>query len=482
MWRVELRFVRNAAGLVFALASLTAAPARADEAAFRYSAPITVAKPAAFVQLPLPASAYGRAQQSDLRDLRLVDSRGERVPFALLAPRAAEPQTTEQQRDAVLFALPTKPVAGSNWTPPVEVTVQGDRITVKRRGGNTVTPAEPGSSVGWLFDLGERKPGDPVPESLRLAWSGPAEFNAAFSFDVSDDLRTWRPGGSGQVMALAPAPSASTSAASLTQALVTLPAAPDSPGRFVRLVWADGASAPALTGAKVIAPQHSRIALDAPAELTLSPEPATPTPAPTDEGRRALSFDLGGVLPVVQLDLRLAPGTRVAPVRVQARLRSSEPWRDVAGAVFYRLERDGASSVSPPLALQVTARYLRVIPDERAAMLDPVATKLVVRAALASIVFAAQGQPPFALLAGSANVPPSALPVGTLVPSLDDERARFGQASLGEWGEVKGAADQARAQERQAAMRPWLLWAVLLAGVAGLGFMVWRLARGGARS
>ncbi|CAN5237243.1 hypothetical protein BH11PSE9_BH11PSE9_13050 [soil metagenome] len=132
--------------------------------------------------------------------------------------------------------------------------------------------------------------------------------------------------------------------------------------------------------------------------------------------------------------------------------------------------------------MQATARYLRVIPDERAAMLDPAATKLLVRAALASIVFAAQGQPPFALLAGSANAAPGALPVGTLVPSLDDERARFGQASLGEWAEVKGAADQARAQERQAALRPWLLWAVLLAGVAALGFMVWKLARGGARS
>lgn len=475
MWRVEQSFIRGAAAIGLALASLAAG---ADEAAFRYSAPITVAKPAPFVQLPLPASAYGRAQQGDLRDLRLVDSRGERVPFALLAPRAAEPQTTEQLRDAALFALPTKPVTGSTWTPPVEVTVQGDRITVNRRGGSTVAATEPGSSVGWLFDLGERKAGDPVPESLRLAWSGPAEFNAAFSFDVSDDLRTWRPGGSGQVMVLAPAPSASTSAASLTQALVTLPG---SPGRFVRLVWADASTAPTLTGAKVIAPQHSRVALDAPAELTLSPEPTTPTPAPTDEGRRALSFDLGGVLPVVQLDLRLAPGTRVAPVRVQARTRSAEPWRDVAGAVFYRLERDGASSVSPPLALQVTARYLRVIPDERAAMLDPAATKLVVRAALASIVFAAQGQPPFALLAGSADASPSALPVGTLVPSLEDERARFGQATLGEWAEVKGAADQARSQERQAALRPWLLWAVLLAGVAGLGFMVWRLARGGAR-
>ena len=40
-------------------------------------------------------------------------------------------------------------------------------------------------------------------------------------------------------------------------------------------------------------------------------------------------------------------------------------------------------------------------------------------------------------------------------------------------------AQEAQAAERKAALRPWLLWGVLLAGVAGLGAMVWKLARGG---
>jgi hypothetical protein len=100
-----------------------------------------------------------------------------------------------------------------------------------------------------------------------------------------------------------------------------------------------------------------------------------------------------------------------------------------------------------------------------------------VQAPLASLVFAQQGQPPLALLAGSANAPASALPLGTLVPSLDDERARFGRATLGAWSEVAAVARAEEAQKKLAALRPLLLWAVLLAGVAGLGFMVWRLAR-----
>jgi hypothetical protein len=198
--------------------------------------------------------------------------------------------------------------------------------------------------------------------------------------------------------------------------------------------------------------------------------------------KRALHFDLGGVLPLVQLDLQLAAGTnagtRVAPLRVQGRARIDEPWRELAQSVFYRLERANAVSNSPPLPLQATVRYLRLLPDERSAPLDAAQTRLGVQAQLASVVFAAQGQAPFSLLAGADHAKPGALPTATLVPALEDERPRFGRATLGDWSEVAEVARQADAEQRQAALRPWLLWAVLLAGVAGLGFMVWRLARG----
>ena len=107
----------------------------AEEAAYRFQAPVSIDKAAAFVQLPLPPSAYGRSLGANLADLRLVDARGERVPFAVLMPREAAAQSVEQQRDAVLYPLPAKPAANGVWASPVEVTVQGERISVRRLGG-----------------------------------------------------------------------------------------------------------------------------------------------------------------------------------------------------------------------------------------------------------------------------------------------------------------------------------------------------------
>ena len=444
-----------------ALAFAVAVPA-ADEPAWRYAAPITVSAPGAFVQLPLPAAAYGRSASAGLADLRLVDALGARVPFAVLAPRQPEAQTTEQQREATLYPLPAKPAADGTWAAPVEVTIEGERISVKRL-ATRATTAKFTSSAGWLFDLGERKRDDPAPESLRVAWSGPAEFTASFRFDSSDDLRQWRSGSAGQLIAL------SSAAGPLTQPTVLLGT---NPGRFVRLVWSDAANSPQLTGAKVIAPQHGSKVLDAPTELTLAAVAASSN----DAEPGALDFDLGGTMPMARLELRWASGTHVAPVRLQTRHHGNEPWRELTSAVFYRLERGAEVSASPPLAVNTTARFLRVLPDPRAAALDAAQTRLIVQAPLDSLVFAAQGQPPYTLQAGAKVTAPSALPVAALVPALDSERARFGRATLGEWSEVTAVARAEQGQQRRAALRPWLLWSVLLDGVVILGFMVWRLA------
>jgi hypothetical protein len=65
------------------------------------------------------------------------------------------------------------------------------------------------------------------------------------------------------------------------------------------------------------------------------------------------------------------------------------------------------------------------------------------------------------------------------VPQIDSERSRFGRAVLGEFSVDETAQHAAEQAARQARLRPWLLWGVLLVGVVGLAALVWRLARSG---
>jgi hypothetical protein len=199
---------------------------------------------------------------------------------------------------------------------------------------------------------------------------------------------------------------------------------------------------------------------------------------------RSLHLDLGAVLEVRDIDLLLPAGTQVLPFRLQRRNAASERWTDATAAVAYRLDRPeaaGGPAVSPPLPLNLRARYLRLVPDERAPAIDAARTTAVVRVQLASLVFAAQGAPPYRLQVGArprAPLADGALPLATLVPQLEAERARFGRGELGGFTEQADVARQVARDEQLAAWRPRLLWAVLLAGVVGLGFMVWRLSRG----
>jgi hypothetical protein len=282
-------------------------------------------------------------------------------------------------------------------------------------------------------------------------------------------MRSWRAAAGGQVMSL------QSSSGVLAQPIVGLPDAGD---RFVRLTWLYPATAPAITSAASIADAPGRVAVAAADELVFAPTPAPAAREP--EPRGSLHFDLGGALPLIDVELRFAAGTRVAPVRLQGRVHADDPWRELAGAVFYRIERDGQPVDSPALVLPAQVRYLRVVPDERAAALDAAQSRLVVHARLATLVFAASGQAPLRLLAGSADASAGALPVTTLVPQLDQERKRFGEARLGAFAEAPEAVGAAERVVREAQLRRGLLWAVLLVGVAVLAGLVWRLAKSGA--
>ena len=264
-------------------------------------------------------------------------------------------------------------------------------------------------------------------------------------------------------------------AGALTQPVLSLT---DGTGRFVRLLWAEPQGAPVLTGATVLVAERHLVALDSARELAFaaSNEPAGVRALDAD-ARRSLHFDLGGALPLVDVDLAFASGTHVAPLRLQGRVRVDDPWRELGGGVFYRLERGGDVATSPAIALPATVRFLRLVPDERAAPLAGVDARLVVHAALATLVFATQGEAPFRLLAGSADAPAGALPVAAVVPQLESERPRFGQGEVGTFVADEAVVRAAAAESRQARLRPWLLWGVLIAGVAGLGTLVWRVAR-----
>ncbi|MDB5820339.1 MAG: rane protein [Rhizobacter sp.] len=546
------------------VALMAAAPttrAADDDDAFAWRAPIAVERPAAFVELPLDLATYAHLEQPGLVDLRIIDSQGRRVPFAVLPP--LRPARPPEVHDGRLYALP--PGAASQGTAarasPWTIELQDGRVVM--RGGEAGASGMVGSP-GWVIDtsLPGRGAADPVAtggssigafagsggaRTLTFEWHAAAEFTAAYSLDTSDDLKTWRAAGSGQLLSL------SSAGDTLAQRVAALP---EGHGRFVRLLWREPSTAPRLTGVKVSSDatmssvatsSTSAAAVTADNEgLTrgeVAPSGAVSVGSIGSEGSTGstgaagsagrtntassggtssggtsgrgsstgisgasgrsdasaatpagtIDFDLGAVLPLTQIELLLPQGNWVAPIVVQTRIGPTDGWVERTRTVVYRLERPAAnggastSSRSPAIPMPGASRYIRVITDARVTALDAGATRLSAQARLAHLVFAAQGSAPYALVSGFLRPAPmaAALPIDTLVPALDIERPAFGRAVVGTWTEVEATRER-REKERDSAalygwLRPLLLWAVLLAGVAGLGFMAWRLMRSSSR-
>jgi hypothetical protein len=452
-----------------AAAAALALPAVADDAALRHGAPLLVDKPAPFVELTLPAEALMKSARSDLADLRIVDARGQRTPFAWL-PADAAPAALPQWRDVELFALPARGTRAGDLPASIEVVSSGQIVIVRRRADPTPAGAA-ASAPGWLFDLGVASDKSPRPDAVKLTWPAGAHFTATYRLETSDDLREWRAAGSGTVLALV------SSGTTLEQPLILLPhAAP----RFVRWTWDDmrGTPAPARAQARLPGPTPERPVARATLAAPFTPEPV-PKAGGTPPPARSLHADLGGALPLASVRLSFGQGTQIVPARLQWRERTDAPWVDAAAGVFYRFERDGIVSESPALPVSGRARYLRLLPDERSAAPDPATARLSVEVELPRLVWAQQGTPPHRLLVGAAKADAGALPLTTLVPGGAAERSRFGSSSLGPFVESTDAAIRAERDEWLARWRPVMLWAVLLVGVAGLGFMVWRLAQSG---
>jgi hypothetical protein len=170
------------------------------------------------------------------------------------------------------------------------------------------------------------------------------------------------------------------------------------------------------------------------------------------------------------------------PVRILGRNEPSQPWRQLASTVVYRLGVAGSDTTNPPAAVHgVSVRWLRVESGQGS---DLSGTKLDASAEFAPVqlVFVVNGSAPYQLAAGRADTPRAALALGVLSSTL-------GGKKIDELPEaVVGAAAVAPAptpesgffaviQQAGVSRRTALLWAVLIAGVLLLGGVAWSLMR-----
>ena len=441
----------RAASALMLLVSFACAAAESPED-FAYSVPLQTEGNGALYEAQIPASVYRGVTRCDLGDVRVFNSVGEPVPFAL------EPRPESRGERPAPSRVRYFPLYGAQ-----AADLEGLRLRVERADAGTVLSvtsdrgpaAAERKLLGYLIDASDM---DQPYETLELDWrQQESSFAANVKLESSEDLKTWSP-----VLSQSPLVRIDSNGQRLEQR--TLEFAPRR-SKYLRLSWPQTSTPFGLTAAAVRA-----------GEILREPDRVWLQASPQDATKPGeYLFDLGGPFPIDRLQLALPQDNTIARVEVLSRSDPKQQWQPVTSAVVYRLTRQGEQVVSPNLAVAGAGdRYWLVRVDQKGGGLGSGALKLSAGWVPQKLVFAARGAGPFQIAYGSAAAQPASYPIETVVPGW---RSR---------GQPKLAAAQLlpeRLLAGKAALQPkrdykiWGLWTVLVAAVFLLGWMAWRLAK-----
>ena len=442
-------FASFAVNAFFLLVVCVAANAAESPEEFAFALPVEGTGGDAFYRVVITQPVYEAAAYADLRDLRVFNGIDEAVPYAFrpVEQRSQKPEPV---------SLPFFPLRGPRDARAEDLDLSvgrsGDKVSVRLH-----TRGDSGARkvlLGYLIDASEFS--TPL-SGLTVAWgAAPPDQLTSVRIEAGDDLKHWT-----TLVLDAPLGSMSHAGQRLERNTIEYRR---QQAKYLRLTWVDADRAIDLKGIRGLVPEQWEQADRIWKEITATPDAA-----------KAGDFllDLGGRFPIDRLEFRLPQENTLIPVQVFSRNDARDKWMSVASTVAYRLTQDGRELVSPALALATnTHRYWLLRVDTKAGGIGAGVLAVKVGWTPRELIFNARGTGPFRIAYGNARAEAGSLPLETLVPGMRTEHEpKIALANTAAPQKLAGTAATAPRFDA----RKWALWAALLAGVALLAWMAWRL-------
>jgi hypothetical protein len=193
-------------------------------------------------------------------------------------------------------------------------------------------------------------------------------------------------------------------------------------------------------------------------------------------------FDTRGLMPVDRLKIVL-PGTNVAmPLKVYSRGKETDSWQFRTEALVHRLKIEGEVHSGEEIRLTsiVTDRLWKVEPKMAQEVSNlPPTVELHVGWVPKRLVFLAQGKGPYTLAFGSSSRLAPPFPLQSLLDRVTPEarnKLLVGSAHRGGMQSLGGEHALGPLQP-PVSWKQWVLWSILVAGVALMGWMAFKLHR-----
>ncbi len=417
---------------------------------FAYEVPITVPQTGSVYRVSLIADIYKTAVRPDLGDMRVFNAAGETVPHGLVRPALA---TT-----ATMLTLPIFPVAVGTPTANSDMSVHIER---SKDGSIVRVRTSPGATADRTYYLIDAsRVTDPI-AGLELDWKTPdsSAFIGNLQIEESEELKFWRPIGQGALAHLA------RDGQLLEQKRVSFSA---HRVKYLRLSWGDPNINAQITAVKGDIRPNAELQRDWTAIIG----------EPNGEAG-TYQFVLAGQMPVDRVRI-LLPMNSVARVSVLSRTKDGDAWTLRGEKTVFMLAdaRGDLKDNEIALAPAPMARHW-LLRSQMQSNGGTVAPSLEFGWIPHQLVLVAHGQAPFGLAYGHTTATPVDYGIDELVRRSKrdgDERVQILDAQFGSPYARRGSAALSVSWYR-GDWKQWFLWAVLVTGVAALGFVALRLMK-----
>ena len=445
---------------------------------FAYTRDVVLpADPTPLAAVELPADVYRASRSPSLVDVVVFNASGSLVPDALQRPAA------ELAKAQNAISVPFFPMTLEQASAPIELALSitrgsdGQVLALRSQTPEQAQGAQSARPVGaYVLDLRSTQQGtdsaDPQLIAARFEWlTPPTDLILPLLVERSDDLIHWEPVAvEGGILHL------EHDGKRIDRDRIEW-----SPLRadFMRVRAQGKAALPSQlqavqieTARSSIAPKLESVAVSG--SLVVADRPV-------------FRFDLGGPVPVEEVEVELPEDNSVIAAELSAADQPAGPYRHVAQANFYRVSTAGAAALHGP-RLRIPAqntRYYELRVDVSRGAIDNGAPKLVTLHVPERLLFVRRGEAPYTLAYGRHGVQLQRFEPSELLRLLPNLHGMDGTPTLPMLATVAepqlaGGLTLLEPPPAPPPYKTYALWASLLAGVALLAWLSLRLLRGNA--
>ena len=425
---------------------------------FAYGVELITDGSAPIYRLPIPQQVYQNIYRSDLGDIRIFNSNGQRIPYAIRVQKTRE---TTRSYWVNLPLFPLKGDAGRQASKDaLEVRVNNDGKIIDIHYKDESGQDEDSIISSYIIDLSGVKQN--IDQLIFDINDDAGSYLKSVFIEKSDDLNTW---------------STMVSNASLSRLQYgshTLEKnninVPNQRANFLRFTWRDNSENLKVKSVRALLTTRS-------SEIDEERQWSTVTGSRSAADGSKYEFDLGGTYPVDKVNVLLPDQNTLIEASLRSRNDPDSTWNTHYTGLFYKLEMQDTLMEQQDIPIRTTtARYwqLDVKTDDGIGSGLP---QLKFAWVPNEIFFLARGSGPYILAYGNSQVQAPEKPINALMQVLSNKQQQSMIQPAGYGKRITYKGDAALIPIREIPWRQILLWIIMVSAVITIAVIARKLYR-----